>query len=105
MVETGETGATGATDATSDGMHAGKMCMCHVSMDGLTSFHARELAIGTHLGVSKHTPRKVHEQELLAPNSQRFPRQTNADSSTRPLHRTTQGWEGGKEIKQGSSIY
>ena len=51
------------------------------------------------------TPATSHEQESLAPNSQRFPRQTNADSSARPLHRTTQGWEGGKEIKQGSSIY
>ena len=51
------------------------------------------------------TPATSHEQESLAPNSQRFPRQTDADSSAKPLHRTTQGWEGGKEIKQGSSIY
>ena len=58
----------------------------------------------THLS-EVQTPATSHEQESLAPNSQRFPRQTNADSSARPLHRTTQGWEGGKEIKQGSSIY
>ena len=51
------------------------------------------------------TPATSHEQESLAPNSQRFPRQTIADSSSKPLHRTTQGWEGGKEIKQGSSIH
>ena len=45
------------------------------------------------------TPATSHEQESVAPSSQRFPRQTNADSSAKPLHRTTQGWEGGKRDK------